>query len=149
LQRLSSISDTVQNSAYGCLTSSQFEHAGFNSYFDDNGYGTIRIYHMTGTGGISTRVYTNNTAGTIDYETGSVTISSFVPGSISGSELSIVVAPVNPNIIPIRNQILLMSQTIVNVIDDNTNKIVAVSSNVDTMGQTATLLTPTGRLYNF
>jgi hypothetical protein len=149
LQRLGSITDTVQNSAFGCLTSSQFEHAGFNSYFDDNGYGTLRIYHTTGVGGISTRLYTNTTAGTIDYETGSVTISNFVPGSISGSELSIVVAPVNPNIIPIRNQILLMSQTIVNVIDDNTNNIVAVSSNVDTIGQTATLLTPTGRLYNF
>jgi len=149
IQRLGSLSDTIQNSAFGCLTSSQFQYADFNSYFDDNGYGTLRIYHTTGIGGISSRVYTNNTAGTIDYETGTVNINSFVPGTIVGSEISIVVSPVNPNIIPIRNQILLMSQTIVNVIDDNTGKTVAVSSNVDTMGQTATLLTPTGRLYNF
>jgi hypothetical protein len=78
-----------------------------------------------------------------------VTISSFVPDSSTGAEISIVVAPTNPNIVPIRNQILLMSQSVVNVIDDNTGKTVAVASNVDTIGQTATLLTPTGRLYNF
>ena len=149
IQRLGSVSDGAQNSAFGCLTSSSFEYAGFTSFFDDNGYGTIRIYHTTGINGVSSRVYTNNTAGTIDYDTGTVIISDFVAGSFSGSELSIVVSPTNPNIIPIRNQILLMSQTIVNVIDDFTGKTVAVASNVDTMGQTATLLTPTGRLYNF
>jgi hypothetical protein len=149
IQRLGSITDTTQNNAFGCLTSSQFLYTDYNSYFDDNGYGTVRIYHTTGVNGISSRVYTNKTAGTVDYETGTVLISSFVPTSISGTEISIVVAPVTPNIIPIRNQILLMSQTIVNVTDDNTGKLVAVSSNVDTMGQTATLLTPTGRLYNY
>ena len=149
IQRLGSVSDGAQNSAFGCLTSSSFEYAGFTSFFDDNGYGTIRIYHTTGINGVSSRVYTNNTAGTIDYNTGTVIISDFVAGSFSGSELSIVVSPTNPNIIPIRNQILLMSQTIVNVVDDYTGKTVAVASNVDTMGQTATLLTPTGRLYNF
>ena len=149
IQRLGSITDTAQNNAFGCLTSSQFQYADYNSFFDDNGYGTVRIYHITGVNGVSTRVYTNKTAGTIDYETGTVVISSFVPTSITGAELSIVVSPVTPNIIPIRNQILLISQTVVNVTDDNTGRLVAVSSNAETMGQTATLLTPTGRLYNY
>ena len=62
--------------------------------------------------------------------------------------MSIVAAPINPNIMPLRNQILLMSQSVVNVIDDNTNRTVATASNIETIGQTATLLTPTGRLYN-
>jgi len=149
LQRLGLSSDVQQNFAYGCLTSSQFIYANYNSFFDDNGYGTVRIYHQGAIGGISKRNYTNTSAGTINYETGAVTISSFVPDSSTGAEISIVVAPTNPNIVPIRNQILLMSQSVVNVIDDNTGKTVAVASNVDTMGQTATLLTPTGRLYNF
>jgi hypothetical protein len=149
LQRLGVVSDVQQNFSYGCLTSSQFNYVNFNSFFDDNGYGTVRIYHQGAVGGISKRNYTNTSAGTINYETGAVTISSFVPDSIMGTEISIVVAPTNPNIVPIRNQILLMSQSVVNVIDDNTGKTVAVASNVDTMGQTATLLTPTGRLYNF
>jgi hypothetical protein len=72
-----------------------------------------------------------------------------VPTSFSGNELSVIVAPINPNITPIRNQILLMSQSIINVVDDNTNRVVAVATNTETIGQTATLLTPTGRLYNF
>jgi hypothetical protein len=94
-------------------------------------------------------VYTNFTAGTVDYDTGDVTINDFVPTSFSGNELSVIVAPINPNITPIRNQILLMSQSVINVVDDNTNKVVAVATNTETIGQTATLLTPTGRLYNF
>ena len=149
IQRLGVTGDTSQNFSYGSLTSSIFKYAGFNSFFDDNGYGTLRIYHLEGLNTIANRMYTNSTAGTIDYETGAVTISAFIPDSIAGTEISIVVSPNNPNIIPIRNQILLMSQSVVNVIDDNSGKTVAVASNVETIGQTATLLTPTGRLYNF
>ena len=98
------------------------------------------------------RVYTNYTAGSIDYDTGVVTISNFVPSAIpggDGSEISLISAPVSPDITPIRNQILLMSQSEVNVVDDTTGKTVAVSRNVETTGQTATIITPSVRLYNF
>ena len=149
IQRLGSARDTVQNFAFGCVTSSQFQYAGQDCYFDDNGYGTLRIYHQTGLGkGIAGRNYLNKSAGTIDYTNGNVSITGFVPSSVV-NEISIIVAPITPNVIPVRNQILLMSQTIVNVIDDVTGKTVAVTSNVDTMGTTATMLAPTGRIYNF
>ena len=39
-------------------------------YFDDDGKGTLREYYLSG----STRIYTNSTAGTIDYSTGLITI---------------------------------------------------------------------------
>jgi hypothetical protein len=42
----------------------------------------------------------------------------------------------------------LMSQSEVNVVDDTTGKTVAVSRNVETFGQTATLITPSVRLYS-
>jgi hypothetical protein len=151
LQRLGTkelIGGVSQHPGYGSITSSQFVYSDFNSFFDDNGFGTLRIYYPSGTGRLG-RVYTNYSAGTIDYETGTVTISDFVPTSFVGEEMSIVAAPINPNIMPLRNQILLMSQSVVNVIDDNTNRTVATASNIETIGQTATLLTPTGRLYNF
>lgn len=151
LQRLGTkelISDVSQHPGYGSVTSSQFNYSGFNSFFDDNGFGTLRIYYPSGVGRLG-RIYTNYTAGSVDYETGTVTINDFVPTSFVGEEMSIVAAPVNPNILPLRNQILLMSQCVVNIIDDNTNRTVATASNIETIGQTATLLTPTGRLYNF
>ena len=151
LQRLGTkelISGVSQHPGYGCVTSSQFVYSGFNSFFDDNGFGTLRAYYPSGTGRLG-RVYTNYAAGTVDYETGTITINDFVPTSFVGEEMSIVAAPINPNILPLRNQILLMSQSVVNVIDDNTNRTVATASNIETIGQTATLLTPTGRLYNF
>lgn len=151
LQRLGTkelISGVSQHPGYGSVTSSQFNYSGFNSFFDDNGFGTLRIYYPSGAGRLG-RIYTNYTAGSIDYETGTITINDFVPTSFVGEEMSIVAAPVNPNILPLRNQILLMSQCVVNIIDDNTNRTVATASNIETIGQTATLLTPTGRLYNF
>jgi len=154
IQRLGSkelVSGVPRHPGFGSVTSSTFTYAGYGSYFDDSGFGTIRIYYPSTTGRLN-RVYTNYTAGSIDYDTGTVTINNFVPSAIpggNGSEISIIAAPLSPNVTPIRNQILLMSQSEVNVVDDTTGKTVAVSRNVDTFGQTATIITPSVRLYNF
>jgi hypothetical protein len=59
------------------------------------------------------------------------------------------VSPVSPNITPVRNQIILISQTRVDLIDDTTNRNVATASNIETIGQTATIQTPSIRLYSF
>jgi hypothetical protein len=76
-------------------------------------------------------------------------INSFLPSAFSGSGISLFASPISPNITPVRNQILLLSQTRVDLVDDNTNQTLAVSSNIDTIGQTATIQTPSIRLYNF
>jgi hypothetical protein len=151
IQRLGTkelISGVVRHPGYGSITSSSFEYAGKTSYFDDNGFGTLRIYYQSTAGRLG-RVYTNYNAGTIDYDTGTITITNFVPSSFTGESISVIAAPLNPNITPVRNQIILISQSEVNVIDDNSGYTLATASNVETIGQTATLLTPSLKLYNF
>jgi hypothetical protein len=142
------ISGVSRHPGYGGVTSSSFVYSGQTSYFDDNGFGTLRIYYSSATGQLG-RIYTNYNIGTIDYDQGIVYINSFLPTSYSGSTLSIIAAPLSPNITPVRNQILLMSQSVVNIIDDKSGKVVATASNVETIGQTATILTPSVKLYNF
>lgn len=134
--------------SYGCLTSSPFFYAGKECFFDDNGYGALRIYYVSGTSTLG-REYLSTNIGTVDYLNGVVTINNFLPSSYTGSSISIIVAPRYPNVDPLRNQILLISQSHVNIIDDSTNRVVATSSNIDTVGQTATILTPTVKLYNY
>jgi hypothetical protein len=141
--------DSLKKPGFGSLTSSAFSYAGYDeSYLDDTGYGTIRTYYKSSLGTLG-RVYTNYNTGTIDYDAGTITLNSFQPSSFSGETMSIVVAPNSPNIAPIRNQILLMSQCEVNIVDDVTGKTLATASNIETIGQTSTLLTPSGKLYTF
>ena len=151
IQRLGSkelISGVSRHPGYGCLTSSSFTYLDKESYFDDNGFGVIRIYYRSGSARLG-RTYTNYNAGTIDYETGDVIITNFLPSAYNGDSISIIVAPYSPNISPIRNQILLLSQCEVNVIDDARNLTLATASNVETIGQISTLITPSLKLYNF
>jgi hypothetical protein len=148
IQNLSSAGNSSSYTGFGCLTSSSFTYQNQTCYFDDNGYGTLRIYYRSGKGD-NGRIYTNYNAGTIDYLNGIVTIVSFLPGAIDSDVISVFVAPVDPNITPIRNQIMLMSQSIVNIIDDSTNKVVSISTNIETIGQTAIILPPTTKLYDF
>jgi hypothetical protein len=151
IQRLGTaelISGVARHPGYGSVTSSSFTYLNQESFFDDNGFGTLRTYYRSGVGRLG-RVYTNFSAGTIDYETGIVNISSFLPSAYSGSGVSVFVSPVTPNITPIRNQILLISQTRVDIVDDRTNQTLATASNIETIGQTATIQTPSIRLYSF
>jgi hypothetical protein len=132
---------------FGSVTSSSFIYQGNKSFFDDDGFGTLRIYYPSAAGRLQ-RVYSNYTAGTIDYTNGIVNVSNFALTEFSGDAISMFATPIFPDVTPIRNQILLMSQSEVNVVDDTTGKTVAVSRNVETFGQTATLITPSVRLYS-
>jgi hypothetical protein len=142
------ISGVARHPGYGSITSSSFTYQDQESFFDDNGFGTLRTYYRSGAGLLG-RVYTNFSAGTIEYEVGIVNISSFLPTAYSGSGVSVFVSPISPNITPVRNQILLISQTRVDIVDDKTNQTVATASNIETIGQTATIQTPSIRLYSF
>jgi hypothetical protein len=142
------ISGVARHPGYGSVTSSSFTYDGQESFFDDNGFGTLRSYYRSGAGSLG-RVYNNFSAGTIDYDHGIVYVNSFLPSAYSGSVLSVFAAPISPNINPVRNQIILISQTRVDIVDDKTNKTVATASNIETIGQTATIQTPSIRLYNF
>lgn len=142
------ISGVSRHPGYGSVTSTSFTYAEQESFFDDNGFGSLRVYYRSGAAVLG-RIYTAFNAGTIDYTSGTMQINSFLPSAFSGSGISLFASPVSPNITPVRNQILLLSQTRVDLVDDNTNQTLAVSSNIDTIGQTATIQTPSIRLYNF
>lgn len=142
------ISSVSRHPGYGSVTSTSFTYAEQESFFDDNGFGSLRIYYRSGAALLG-RIYTAFNAGTVDYNIGTMQINSFLPSAFSGSGISLFASPISPNITPVRNQILLLSQTRVDLVDDNTNQTLAVSSNIDTIGQTATIQTPSIRLYNF
>ncbi len=90
----------------GVLTSTGFFISGDtnNYFFDDDGKGNVRRYYLDG----STRVYADNTAGTITYSTGVVSINSLTYSSTSNTDTSIdfTIIPDSNDIISSRNQLL-------------------------------------------
>lgn len=96
----------------GILTSTGFyvsgEYSTLEQFFDDDGSGNLRLYYLTG----SVRNYTNLTAGTINYTTGSINIKNIVITAISNvdgtvsTRIRIVVVPRSNDIVSVRNQIL-------------------------------------------
>ena len=94
----------------GILSSTGFKITGNDNemFLDDDGQGNVRLYYLVG----STRTYQNNTQGTIDYDTGQITINSLNVSSVSnirGSSSTVVEVTVQPSsndIAPVRDQIL-------------------------------------------
>ena len=121
------------------VTSSRFTLNGeANSFIDDDAGGNIRTYYTSG----ADRIYTNVTAGTVNYETGKIVLNAFVPTAYVGSYISINVNPVIQNFAPVRNQILLISGASIKVFDDETYKELAAINSVSTIGEsTATFET--------
>ena len=101
--------------AGGILSSTGFKVSGETNeqFFDDDGEGNVRLYYLTG----GTRNYTNSTAGTINYETGEVNISSLIITAISDinsvaqTQIRITVVPNSNDIVALRNQVLELDVT--------------------------------------
>jgi len=121
------------------ITSSAFTYLNQRSFLDDDGEGIIRIYYISGT---NTVVYTNENAGTVNYNTGLVTLNAFAPTAYEGSYLSIFAKPKENDIIAVRNQILLISGATVRVIDDATSLVAATTITATTTGVTTTVIDP-------
>ena len=99
------------SNAGGILESSGFKVSGDSStifYLDDDGQGNIRRYSFSG----ATRVYANETQGTIDYDTGAIIINSLSVLSIenirgaASSKIELTVLPSSNDVVPVRDQIL-------------------------------------------
>jgi len=99
------------SAAGGILESSGFKVSGDSStvfYLDDDGAGNIRRYSFSG----STRVYANETQGTIDYTNGSITINSLSVLSVenirgaASSKIELTVTPSSNDVVPVRDQII-------------------------------------------
>ena len=117
------------------LSSSSFGFNGQTCFFDDDGEGNLRIYYLIG----ADREYVDLAAGTIDYDTGLVTIAAFLPTSVTNTELSIYLKPHSYNIAPVRNQILLIASSTVNIVNDETGILDARIASVSTLGVEASL----------
>ena len=99
------------SAAGGILESSGFKVSGDSStvfYLDDDGAGNVRRYSFSG----ATRVYSASNQGTIDYDTGSITINSLSVLSVenirgeASSKIELTVVPSSNDVVPVRDQIL-------------------------------------------
>jgi hypothetical protein len=87
------------------LSSTQFVYETFNCFFDDDGLGTVRVYRFDDT---NTKVIQESNIGTIDYDTGKISLSDFKPTSLVGSLIKINATPDSLDVTPVREQILIM-----------------------------------------
>jgi hypothetical protein len=77
-------------------------------YFDDDFEGNLRIYKIFE----SKKVIMKKLSGTINYMTGEVIISNFIPSSVvNGNHIQLTVVPENTDIIPKRNDIITLLNT--------------------------------------
>ena len=113
------------SSAGGILSSTGFKVTGsdLEQFLDDDGNGNVRRYYLSS--GI--RTYSNETQGTIDYNTGQITLNSLNVASISnirGATSTVVELTVTPNsndVVPVRDQIveLDIANSTINVTADS------------------------------
>lgn len=98
---------------YTDSTSTAVVKPSVDSFLDDDGYGNIRVYKQVG----STKVYLNRNTGSIDYDTGKVSLRNFkVEYLDSGkTELSLKVTPRNRDIFARRNQIIIIDSNAISV----------------------------------
>jgi len=94
----------------GILTSTGFKIDGNDNemFLDDDGSGNVRLYYLAS--GI--RTYINSTQGTIDYDTGQITLNSLNVASISNirgvtsTTIELTVTPNSNDVVPVRDQII-------------------------------------------
>jgi hypothetical protein len=94
----------------GILTSTGFKIDGNDNemFLDDDGSGNARLYYLAS--GI--RTYINSTQGTIDYDTGQITLNSLNVASISNirgvtsTTIELTVTPNSNDVVPVRDQII-------------------------------------------
>jgi hypothetical protein len=128
---------TGHNSAMGGITSSTgFTIAGNTNtlYLDDDGNNNIRTYYLVGG---TTRNYVDETAGTIDYETGKIVLTDLnITSTSTGNTISIDILPASNDIVSVRNQILEIDTGSVSI-DGTVDIIVSGGSSAGT-GYTTT-----------
>ena len=97
--------------AGGILESTGFKVDGDTTnemFLDDDGAGNVRRYYIVS----GVRTYANNTQGTINYDTGQITLNSLNIASISNirgsasTKVELTVKPNSNDVVPVRNQII-------------------------------------------
>jgi hypothetical protein len=124
------------------LSSSRFTYGNYsNAKFDEDGEGVLRIFNQP-LG--SKQIYVKPNAGTVDYDTGLVVVNNLLITEYNGNYVSINMSPVEKNIFGVRNQIILITDAIIQTINDNTNSVTSAVASVATQGVTTTNITENG-----
>jgi len=89
----------------GSLSSTKFTFNGFDAFLDDDGLGNVNIFRFNDD---KQKVNIVTAAGSIDYTTGLVEVERFLPSAFDGIEMKVTVEPVNLDVTPVREQILIM-----------------------------------------
>ena len=120
------------------ISSSKFTYQGqASSYLDDDGFGNVRIYYIDES---NVRVYTNRTAGTVNYNTGLVILNQVTITGYDGAALKVYAVPRFDNITSVRNQILAITEAKINLYDTKLKRVTSSTSNVSTQGSSATVV---------
>lgn len=90
------------------VSSTQFTFSGFTAFLDDDNNGNIRIYRFNES---RQKTFINERAGTVNYTTGTINIENFSPSAYSGIEMKVSITPDRLDIIPVREQILIMNSS--------------------------------------
>ena len=131
----------------GAVTSTAFsftDPAGitYSTCYLDDMNGIMRIYYDSG----GTKVIIESEAGTVDYITGTVILTSFKPNSYVGSSLSFTFTPAQNDLIPVRNQLFEIANTNITITmqDDAGTGTVTTSSSVTGATSSITVGTANG-----
>ena len=122
------------NAHPGYLESTTFVVNGVTCYFDDDGFGNLRIRQFAPPNAII-----DANAGTVDYRNGIVVISDFLPTSYTGDEIAMSVETSVNTITSGKNTILLIRDAVIQIIDDKSGTVVNTVRNPATDGQTFTV----------
>jgi hypothetical protein len=103
----------------GTLSSTQFTYSGFVAYLDDDSNGNVNIYRYNDA---KQKVNIITGVGTINYTTGAIVIEAFAPTAYTDIQLKVTATPENYDVIPVREQILLMdsNDAIITIIGETT-----------------------------
>ena len=88
------------------LNSTQFSFQGFSAFLDDDGNGKVRIYRFNQE---KQKTIILSDTGTVDYDAGLITVDSFAPTAFTGIEMKVSAEPDRLDVIPVREQILIMN----------------------------------------
>jgi hypothetical protein len=129
------------------LSSTSFTYQGFTCYIDDDGNGIIRIYRITQ----GARTYVNSNAGTVNYATGRVDLTSLLIPAYAGDAIKVTAVPREYNITTNTNQIIQIADADIAIINNNSKiteaKTALSSSTIRTTPTTETGLNENSLVY--
>ena len=101
----------------GVIQSTSFTYLGFTSFLQDDGSGIIQIYRWDG----GDKVILEAAAGTVNYDTGAVSLDAFNPTAVGNSGiLEISITPTDNDITPTLAQIINIKDTTITSVEDRT-----------------------------